>query len=245
MRTARLDGHSVCLLNIIGDRTKALGFSGEQRVHQATPTRAQERSLSAPSQTLNATQTAVLTHAIDHTKGKIQWFPENIKGGARQKVIEALFKRALIIGSDGDWMVTAEAYGALGRERPDQRATAETATPTVEKTPKVARKNAKPMPDATASGDGETPAPRTREKKHSEVSRGEAERVRSTRQNSKQAQVIAMLKRPEGATIKQICDATEWQAHTVRGTFAGAFKKKLGLTITSDKAEGGERVYRA
>jgi hypothetical protein len=56
--------------------------------------------------------------------------------------------------------------------------------------------------------------------------------------------VIAMLKRPEGATIPQICEATGWQAHTVRGTFAGAFKKKLGLTVTSDKAEGGVRVYR-
>ena len=32
--------------------------------------------------------------------------------------------------------------------------------------------------------------------------------------------------------------------HTVRGTFAGAFKKKLGLTIVSDKPQGGERVYR-
>ncbi len=178
---------------------------------------------------LNPTQTAVLTHAIDHTNGKIEWFPENIKGGARQKVIEALFKRAMIIGSDGDWMVTAEGYDALGRERPGQRATAETAMPAGEKTPKAARKTerkaAKPTPDAAASGDGETTAPRTRE-------------------NSKQAQVIAMLKRPEGATIKQICELTDWQAHTVRGTFAGAFRKKLGLTITSDKAEGGERVYR-
>lgn len=53
-----------------------------------------------------------------------------------------------------------------------------------------------------------------------------------------------MLQRPEGATIAQICMATGWQAHTVRGTFAGAFKKKLGLTIVSDKAPGGERVYR-
>jgi hypothetical protein len=178
---------------------------------------------------LNPTQTAVLTHAIDHTQGKIEWFPENIKGGARQKVIEGLFKRAMIIGSDGDWQVTAEACDALGRERPGQRATAETATPTGKKMPKVARKTerkaAKPTPDATASGDGETPAPRTRE-------------------NSKQAQVIAMLKRPEGATIQQVCEATQWQAHTVRGTFAGAFKKKLGLTITSDKIEGGERTYR-
>ena len=178
---------------------------------------------------LNPTQTAVLTHAIDHTKGKIEWFPENIKGGARQKVIEALFKRAMIIGSDGDWLVTAEGFDALGRERPGQRATNETATATGEKTPKAARKTerkaAKPTPDAAASGDGDAPTPRTRE-------------------NSKQAQVIAMLKRPEGATIKQVCEATEWQAHTVRGTFAGAFKKKLGLTITSEKAEGGERIYR-
>ena len=178
---------------------------------------------------LNPTQTAVLTHAIDHTKGKIEWFPENIKGGARQKVVEALFKRAMIIGSDGDWLVTAEGFDALGRERPGQHATNETATPTGEKTPKAARKTerkaAKPTPDAAASGDGDAPTPRTRE-------------------NSKQAQVIAMLKRPEGATIQQVCEATEWQAHTVRGTFAGAFKKKLGLTITSDKAEGGVRVYR-
>jgi hypothetical protein len=65
-----------------------------------------------------------------------------------------------------------------------------------------------------------------------------------TRENSKQATVIQMLQRPEGATISQICAATGWQAHTVRGTFAGAFKKKLGLNLTSDKAEGGERTYR-
>lgn len=44
--------------------------------------------------------------------------------------------------------------------------------------------------------------------------------------------------------MRQISDATGWQAHTVRGTFAGAFKKKLGLTILSEKSEGGERVYR-
>ena len=55
---------------------------------------------------------------------------------------------------------------------------------------------------------------------------------------------LPIFQRPEGATINQICAATGWQAHTVRGTFAGAFKKKLGLTLTSDKAQGGERVYR-
>jgi hypothetical protein len=63
------------------------------------------------------------------------------------------------------------------------------------------------------------------------------------REKSKQAQVIAMLKRPEGATIAQICETTGWQAHTVRGTFAGAFKKKLKLDITSTKEAGADRVY--
>jgi hypothetical protein len=65
-----------------------------------------------------------------------------------------------------------------------------------------------------------------------------------TREHSKQATVIQMLRRPEGATVKQLCEATGWQAHTVRGTFAGAFKKKLGLNLVSDKAQGGDRVYR-
>ena len=65
----------------------------------------------------------------------------------------------------------------------------------------------------------------------------------ATRDTSKQAQVIAMLKRPEGATIAQIVKATGWQTHTVRGTFAGSIKKKLGLSITSTKAQGAERVY--
>jgi hypothetical protein len=57
--------------------------------------------------------------------------------------------------------------------------------------------------------------------------------------------VIAMLKRPEGATIAQICEATGWMPHTVRGTFAGAFKKKLGLQITSTKEAGADRIYHA
>ena len=69
-------------------------------------------------------------------------------------------------------------------------------------------------------------------------------RVIRTRETSKQATVIGMLKRVEGATIDQICDATGWQPHTVRGAMAGALKKKLGLDIQSSKESGGERVYR-
>ena len=64
------------------------------------------------------------------------------------------------------------------------------------------------------------------------------------RQGTKQAALVEMLRRPEGATIAEIVAATGWQPHTVRGVFAGALKKRLGLAVTSEKVEGGERVYR-
>lgn len=66
---------------------------------------------------------------------------------------------------------------------------------------------------------------------------------RGHRDGSKEAQVIEMLRRPEGATIAQIMAATGWQSHTVRGLFAGALKKRRGLTVTSAKPQGGERIY--
>ena len=155
--------------------------------------------------TLSNTQYEILEHAIDHNQGQITWFPDNVKGGARHKVIQGLLNKALITRDDNDnCCVTADGYVALGRDMP--RPAALRPDPEVEATVAPVR-------------------PRTRE-------------------NSKQATVIQMLQRPEGATINQICSATGWQAHTVRGTFAGAFKKKLGLNLTSDKADGGERIYR-
>ena len=48
---------------------------------------------------------------------------------------------------------------------------------------------------------------------------------------SKQDEVIAMLRRPEGATVDEVASATGWQRHTVRGVFSGTLKKKLGLTL--------------
>jgi Protein of unknown function (DUF3489) len=60
---------------------------------------------------------------------------------------------------------------------------------------------------------------------------------------SKQDEVIAMLRRPEGATVDEVATATGWQRHTVRGVFSGTLKKKLGLTLASAKEERG-RVYR-
>ena len=63
------------------------------------------------------------------------------------------------------------------------------------------------------------------------------------KRSSKQDEVIAMLRRPEGVTVEEVANATGWQRHTVRGVFSGTLKKKLGLTIASAKEERG-RVYR-
>ena len=60
---------------------------------------------------------------------------------------------------------------------------------------------------------------------------------------SKQDSVIAMLRRPEGATVDEVASAMGWQRHTVRGLFSGTLKKKLGLTLASAQEERG-RVYR-
>lgn len=165
-----------------------------------------------PSTQLTPTQHAILAYALEHSDGKIAWFPDNVKGGARKKVLAGLHSRALIAPDGSDWLVAEAGYAAMGRQQPTPKT-----DPEIEAAVAAA--------EATWAKERADTKPRTRE-------------------NSKQAQVIAMLSRPEGSTVRQICEATGWQAHTVRGTFAGAFKKKLGLSLVSDKAQGGERVYR-
>ncbi len=63
------------------------------------------------------------------------------------------------------------------------------------------------------------------------------------KKTTKMESLIALLRREQGARIDEMMQATGWQQHSVRGAMAGALKKKLGLTITSEKTEAG-RVYR-
>jgi hypothetical protein len=60
---------------------------------------------------------------------------------------------------------------------------------------------------------------------------------------SKQAELIDLLRRPEGVTVDEVRAATGWQPHTVRGVFSGTLKRKLGLAVVAAKEERG-RVYR-
>ena len=69
-------------------------------------------------------------------------------------------------------------------------------------------------------------------------------KLASIRQGTKQALLIEMLQRPEGASITEIVEATSWQAHTARGAISGSLKKKLGLPITSGKHPERGTVYK-
>jgi len=70
-----------------------------------------------------------------------------------------------------------------------------------------------------------------------------AAKGKGTRDGSKAAKVLDLLKRAEGATLAELMKATGWQAHSVRGFLSGTVSKKLGLAVTSAKVEDGERTY--
>ena len=170
---------------------------------------------------LSDTQLVILDAACQRPNRIVLPLPERLKGGAAQKVVGALLARGLIAEVEagrGDpvWreagdgkgvtlVATDAALQALGIEAASGPTAASTAAPAPAESLVPAEA---PQPPASH------PAPLRRK----------------TREGTKQAQLIAMLRRAEGATIAQIVEATGWQPHTVRGALAGALKKRLGLT---------------
>ncbi|NJO53967.1 MAG: DUF3489 domain-containing protein [Bacteroidales bacterium] len=191
---------------------------------------------------LSDTQLVVLGAACQRDDRLVLPLPDRIKGGAASKVIDSLAAKGFIEEADaklGDpiWrkkrnghgvalVVTDAAFEALGIEIDADPDADENVGPTPDAV-QIDAVAASDTPIAAADGDA-----------------GPSNAARRTRENTKQAKLIAMLRAPDGATIDEIVAALDWQSHTVRGAIAGALKKKLGLDVTSEKVEGRGRIYK-
>lgn len=192
--------------------------------------------MSAQTTPITERQLDLITRAHCDAGGLIEPLLE-LKGGAKLKMIASLAQRGLIEQMDGQWRITGAAIAIIKGE-----AQPEDVLPAV--------KGAATSPTPPLADDPELEAAVTAAEASWQKEQSDTAPKRSPG-NSKQALVIEMLKRPEGATIAQISEATGWQHHTIRGTFAGALKKKLGLNIVSEKIVGpagtpgaGQRLYR-
>mgnify|MGYP003652217760 CR=1 FL=1 len=166
---------------------------------------------------LSDTQTIILSRAAQNEDRVALPLPDSLRGGAAAKVVGAMLTKGFLEEVDAD-MRKAET---VWRETGDGHGVTLVAT------------------DAGLAAIGiETEDANTATKKDP------APKVRTPREGTKQATLIAMLRAPDGATIEEITAATNWQSHTVRGAMSGALKKKLGLEVTSEKIEGRGRVYR-
>jgi len=118
-------------------------------------------------------------------------------------------------------------------------ATASSEKPKANKKACVAPRRANVAPAKAKSARKATPAkkaPKGRTKR-------EVAKPKVARDGSKTAKILDLLKRPGGATSKELMKATGWLPHSVRGFLSGTVGKKMGLTVTSAKGEDGERTY--
>jgi hypothetical protein len=169
---------------------------------------------------LSDTQRVILSAASQRTDRLALPLPKSLKGGAAHKVVNALIKKGLL----KEVRANRKLNDPVWRDSDEGHGLSLIITEAgfaaigIEVEP---QKTKPPKPE---------PKPASPERK--------------TREGTKQALVIELLRRPVGATIPEIVAATGWASHTTRGFFAGALKKKLGLVITSEKDEVRGRWYR-
>ena len=180
---------------------------------------------------LTDTQSVILSRAASRPGNLAMPLPEGLHGAAAQKAVNAMITRGWLEEVDANmrenkplWRETGDGHGTTliateaGLEAIGIEPVAASAVASVRK--------AKPHADAEAAPTTDTPKPV------------------AIRAGTKQAQIIALLQRPEGASIAEIVEATGWLAHSARGLISGGLKKKLGLQITSQKEQGRGSVYR-
>jgi hypothetical protein len=182
---------------------------------------------------LSDTQTIILSRAAQNEDRIALPLPESLRGGAAAKVVGALLAKGFLEEVDADMRKSEPVW----RETGDGHGITLVATDAGLAAIGIELDDANPAPAGATEAPNEEPAPDTPTEPKA------APKTRTPREGTKQAILIAMLRAPEGATLNEIVAATGWLPHTARGAMSGALKKKLGLTITSEKVEGRGRVY--
>jgi hypothetical protein len=201
---------------------------------------------------LSDTQAVILNAACQRDDRIALPLPESLKGGAAMKVVASMINKGLLKEVDAKrgqtcWRQTADGDGrtlvvtdagleAIGieSEEPQQVDDGDSGAVPVSATGADTGASAEGADHDANAGDAAPTEPTSQEP-------GKTPKVRAS---TKQAILIDMLKSADGATIEEVMSATGWQSHTVRGAIAGALKKRLGLTVTSEKVDGRGRVYR-
>lgn len=169
---------------------------------------------------LSDTQRVILSAASQRTDRFALPLPKSLKGGAAHKVVNALIEK----GHLKEVKANRKLSDPVWRNSDDGHGLTLIITDAG-----FAAIGMEVEPDKTKAPKPE-PKPTPTERK--------------AREGTKQALVIEMLRRPDGATIPEIVEATGWASHTTRGFFAGALKKKLGLVINSEKDDVRGRCYK-
>jgi hypothetical protein len=218
-----------------------------------------------PMTKLSDTQAVILSTASQRDDGAVLPLPETLKltGGALTKVLGSLKAKGLIEhqgaprGDDPPPLcITRAGLAAIGVEPEDETYAAEPAAEAdAGATPAESGAQAVGHPTPPSGADSAPqPGKRKARAKAAKPAKAVPAEKPAPRAATKQAQMIELLKRPEGATVEQIATATGWQHHTIRGAIAGALKKKLKLKVEATRtrevgpnktgAKGSSTIYR-
>ena len=172
---------------------------------------------------LTETQTIILSAGAQRPDNIALPLPKGLAGAAAKMAVAKMFERGWLQEVDANlrrneplWRETGDGHGTT-LVVTDAGLLAIGIEPVVVKTVVAIREHAAKTPAAKPS---------------------------TQRAGTKQAMLIAMLQRPEGASIAEIVEATGWMSHTARGAISGVLKKKLALPVTAKKVEGRGSVYR-